>query len=191
MCKELLFALILCVASNNLPAQQQPAAKPKPAQELSANAPTRAQLLKMFNLMEMDKQMDSMRRTMRNVIAQQFSSPTVPLSPKQSEEMAKLNDELSARVLGPDYVKTMVEAMIPLYQRAFTRSDIDALIAFYSSVAGQKLLHKQPEIMAELMPRVMSDMQEKMRKDMDAIQYDRRMREILSEESEGEAPPKK
>lgn len=191
MCKELLFALIFSVASNNLPAQQQPAAKAKPAQELPANAPTRAQLLKMFNLMEMDKQMDSMRRTMRNVIAQQFNSPTVPLSPKQNEEMAKLNDELSARVLGPDYVKTMVEAMIPLYQRAFTRSDIDALIAFYSSVAGQKLLHKQPEIMAELMPRVMSDMQEKMRKDMDAIQYDRRMREILSEESGGEAPPKK
>jgi len=191
MRKELLLALIFCLTCSCLPAQRQPAANSTPAQTLPADAPTRAQLMKMFDLMEMDKQMDSMRRTMRNVIAEQFSSPSASLSPKQNEEMAKLNDELSARVLGPDYVKTIVEAMIPLYQRAFTRADIDALIDFYSSVAGQKFLHKQPEIMAELMPRVMTEMQEKMRKDMDAIQYDRRMREILSEENQGEAPPKK
>jgi len=45
----------------------------------------------------------------------------------------------------------MMQAMIPAYQRHFTKGDIDTLIAFYSSPAGQKLLHELPAILSESM----------------------------------------
>jgi hypothetical protein len=48
----------------------------------------------------------------------------------------------------------MLNDMIPIYQRHFTKSDIDALIAFYSSPAGQKFLHETPAVTAETMRAV-------------------------------------
>lgn len=45
----------------------------------------------------------------------------------------------------------MMQAMIPVYQKHFTKGDVDALIAFYSSPTGQKMLHELPSIMSEAM----------------------------------------
>jgi hypothetical protein len=39
--------------------------------------------------------------------------------------------------------------MIPIYQRHLTKSDLDAVIVFYSSPVGQRLLKEQPAMMAE------------------------------------------
>jgi uncharacterized protein len=43
----------------------------------------------------------------------------------------------------------MIDALIPIYQRHLTETDIDSVIVFYSSPAGQKLLKEQPAMMAE------------------------------------------
>jgi hypothetical protein len=48
----------------------------------------------------------------------------------------------------------MLSDMVPVYQRHFTKSDIDALTAFYSSPAGQKFLHEMPEVTSETMRAV-------------------------------------
>jgi len=45
----------------------------------------------------------------------------------------------------------MLQAMVPVYQRHFTKGDVDALIAFYSSPTGQKMLQELPSIMSEAM----------------------------------------
>ena len=45
----------------------------------------------------------------------------------------------------------MMQAMIPVYQKHFTKADIDSLIAFYSSPTGDKLLRDMPSIMEESM----------------------------------------
>jgi hypothetical protein len=53
--------------------------------------------------------------------------------------------------------------MIPVYQRHFTKSEIEALIAFYASPAGQKFLHEMPAVTAETMravyPRIQSEVE--------------------------------
>ncbi len=41
--------------------------------------------------------------------------------------------------------------MIPIYQRHLTKTDLDAVISFYASPVGQKLLKEQPAMMAESM----------------------------------------
>jgi hypothetical protein len=45
----------------------------------------------------------------------------------------------------------MVQAMAPVYQKHFTKGDIDNLVAFYSSPTGEKMLREMPSIMAEAM----------------------------------------
>jgi hypothetical protein len=48
----------------------------------------------------------------------------------------------------------MLNDMIPVYQRHFSKSEIDALTAFYSSPPGQKFLHEMPAVTAETMRAV-------------------------------------
>jgi len=52
-----------------------------------------------------------------------------------------------------------MQAMMPAYQRHFTKGDIDSLIAFYSSPTGQKLLNELPGIMSESMQAMMPIME--------------------------------
>ena len=49
----------------------------------------------------------------------------------------------------------MLEAMVPVYQKHFTKGDIDAFVAFYSTPTGQKLLRELPAITAEAMQNMM------------------------------------
>jgi hypothetical protein len=57
----------------------------------------------------------------------------------------------------------MLSDMIPVYQRHFTKSEIDALTVFYSSPAGQKFLHEMPAVTAETMraiyPRIQAEVE--------------------------------
>jgi uncharacterized protein len=53
----------------------------------------------------------------------------------------------------------MMEAMVPAYQKHFTKGDMDALIAFYSAPTGQKVLQELPAVMAESMESMMPIMQ--------------------------------
>jgi hypothetical protein len=53
-----------------------------------------------------------------------------------------------------DYVKNMpmdeiTQAMIPTYQKHFTRGDMQAMNAFYSSPVGQKVIEELPAVLQE------------------------------------------
>jgi len=49
----------------------------------------------------------------------------------------------------------MLEAMVPAYEKHFTKGDMDALIAFYSAPTGQKVLQELPAVMADGMQSMM------------------------------------
>lgn len=49
----------------------------------------------------------------------------------------------------------MMEAMVPSYEKHFTKGDMDALVVFYSSPTGQKVLREMPAIMSEAMQAMM------------------------------------
>ena len=59
----------------------------------------------------------------------------------------------------------MLDAMVPVYQKHLTKGDVDALVAFYSTATGQKLIKEMPEITGE----AMQEMMPLMRKSMDAM----------------------
>jgi len=58
----------------------------------------------------------------------------------------------------------MMEAMVPAYQKHFTKGDMDALIAFYSTPTGQKVLQELPAVTAEGMQAMMPIMQKSVEK---------------------------
>ena len=64
----------------------------------------------------------------------------------------------------------MIADMTALYQKYLTRSDVDGIIAFYSSSAGQRLLDIQPVIMQEYLPLVMQRMQDRVKTLTDEMQ---------------------
>jgi hypothetical protein len=63
--------------------------------------------------------------------------------------------------------------MIPSYQKHFTRGDIQAMNAFYSSPVGQKVLQELPDVTQEgmqaalpIISKYLSDWKERMEQEM-------------------------
>jgi len=61
-------------------------------------------------------------------------------------------------------VDQMLDSMVPVYQKHFTKGDLQALTAFYSSPSGQKILREMPAITTEAMQNMMPIMREYMDK---------------------------
>jgi hypothetical protein len=56
----------------------------------------------------------------------------------------------------------MMQAMVPTYQKHFTKGELNALTVFYGSPTGQKILREMPSIMAEGMESMMPIMRRNM-----------------------------
>jgi hypothetical protein len=187
----LLSIAITLPATSSAFAQTKSASKKTATQPAATAAPTRAQVIKFFQVLEMDKQMDSMRATMRQVIQQQFDQASMEgLSAKQRSQINNLQNELYDRVMGGDYIQQIMDGLVPLYQRHFTAADLDTVMRFYSTPAGQKFLHESPQITTEYMPRMMEQMPVRLQEAMQAMNFDARMRKILSESYPNPASPK-
>jgi uncharacterized protein len=78
------------------------------------------------------------------------------------EELARM-DKQSEDLMKNFPLDEMLSDMIPVYQRHFTKSEIEALTAFYSSPAGQKFLHEMPAVTSETMrtvyPRIQAEIE--------------------------------
>jgi hypothetical protein len=83
-----------------------------------------------------------------------------------------------------DLIKAMpideiTQAMIPAYQKHFTKSDIDAMNAFYSSPVGQKVLQQLPVVMQEgsqaampILSRYITEWKDRMQQDLKEMEKD-------------------
>jgi hypothetical protein len=67
------------------------------------------------------------------------------------ESMPGVPDEFWTTFRAKIKASDMVEMVIPIYEKHLTPADIDAIIAFYSSPAGKRLVEKQPLILADTM----------------------------------------
>ena len=130
---RLLFALLIVIAASR--------ANAEPASEQSAK-----QLLKVARS---EAILDSMYSTMERIVqnAMQQAMAGKAITPEQQRIMdtvparlfSIMRSELSWDKLEPEYVR--------LYTETFDQSEIDGLIAFYQSSAGQAYLSKMPTVM--------------------------------------------
>jgi hypothetical protein len=132
---------------------------------------TKEQLAKLFEVMRIRDQMQSVQRIipttvesqlkeqMQAIMAQNPSGPQ--LTTEQREQLDRLMHKYMEKAVNLYPIDEMLADMTGLYQHYLTREDVDAMIAFYGSTAGQHLLDAQPKIAREYMPLVMSRMSER------------------------------
>jgi uncharacterized protein len=171
-------AMVSCVALAQAPTAQlanKPAAAltvvpaPIPADQQS----TKEQLTKMFELMRIREQVASLTEMMPALMQQQMTAQMKQMK-QDHPEMASVTEEeqqATTEIMSKSMERAanlypfdeMLADMTGLYQKYMTRSDVDGIIAFYSSPAGQHLLDMQPAILQEYLPLVMQRMQDRIK----------------------------
>jgi uncharacterized protein len=191
------FVLLAAVLTCSALAQQTPAAKSAgqsktvAAPASPADTPSKEQLIRLFDAMEVQKQMASMVTAVGSNLEKMMPSSMGNLSAKQQADMAKLNTEMFAKMMTPEFIDSYLEELVPIYQRHFTKIEVDELISFYASPVGQKLLHEQPLLTQESLGKIMPLMQKRVQDVMTEMNYEQRIKEIFAEEEQTATPPKK
>jgi Uncharacterized protein conserved in bacteria (DUF2059) len=105
----------------------------------------------LFTLMHVREQvgqvMEAIAIQQRTIIHDNLRRRTPRLTPK---DLARL-DQFTIDIMKDLPIDDTVEDMIPIYQKHLTKSDVEAMTAFYSSPTGQKLLREMPEMTTESM----------------------------------------
>ena len=125
------------------------------ARKAAAAPPTREDVLKLFDLLQVNKTMDAILNATKQQsmeLAEQMIGARMPdATPEQKKQFREMVDDVMRQALGKEAINEMLEATIPVYQHHLTKSDLDAMVAFYSSPVGQKILHEQPAMVQESM----------------------------------------
>lgn len=125
------------------------------ARKAAAAPPTREDVLKLFDLLQVNKTMDAILNATKQQskeLAEQMIGTRMPdATPEQKKQFREMMDDVMRQALGKEAINEMLEATIPVYQHHLTKSDLDAMVAFYSSPVGQKILHEQPAMVQESM----------------------------------------
>lgn len=129
------------------------------------NQPSADQLSKLFEVMRIKQQMASMRTMVPGMVQQQIQTAMrqteenlpsgAKLTPEQHEKMQTIMNKYVGKAMDLYPPDEMLTDMTAIYQRHLTKDDVDGLITFYGSPAGQHLLDAQPVIAQEYMPVVM------------------------------------
>lgn len=116
----------------------------------------------------MEKMMEAMLKPMRQMTHERYLKDKDKL-PADFE--AKMNKETDDLVKNMPF-EEMFQAMVPTYQKHFTKGDMQVFVSFYTSPAGQKLLRELPAITGEAMTAMMPIMRQHMDKVNQRLQQD-------------------
>ncbi|MGH9717116.1 MAG: DUF2059 domain-containing protein [Candidatus Acidiferrales bacterium] len=139
--KNALIVLALCLIS----------AAPCVAQQSQDNLPaSAADIERYFAVMHLRQQMKDLTvavsAQMREMMHEQIQKqPNLP--PGTEARMDKMFDATLQKVP----IDATLQAVVPVYQKYFTKGDVNALIAFYSSPTGKKVLAEMPQITRDAM----------------------------------------
>jgi hypothetical protein len=154
MIKRILLLLSLCGTVVNA------ADSPSPGSGATSDMPSEASIKQLLETAQVHKLLDSVMTQMDTMLQQTIRQVTqgrkVPpkiqkdIDQRQAEMMAMLKDMLDWKKLEPMYVR--------VYQKSFTQQEVDGMIAFYRTPAGQAVITKMPVVMQN----TMNEMQEMM-----------------------------
>ena len=150
------FAIVLCLTS--LPSLAQAGTA------TGVDAPASPDdIKKMFDVMRIRDQMklimQQVYQEMRTMEREQIKSRR----PNTTDgDLAKL-DAISEQVMKEMSLEELLGDMVPIYQKHLSKADVDAMIGFYSSATGQKILKEMPAMTTE----GMQAMQPRLRKMVD------------------------
>jgi hypothetical protein len=140
------------------------------AQQSSADAPaSKADIERYLGAMHtsdllknmMASMTKQMHKTVHDMLQKQASLP-----PEFEARMDKMMDDMLKDFPVDEYL----QAVTPVYQKHLTKGDVDALVTFYSSPTGQKILKDMPGMMTEAMQAASGVIQKLTAKAMDRVQ---------------------
>jgi uncharacterized protein len=128
-------------------------------------AATKEDVEKLFDTLHLREQMKSMMAmSMRQ--GKQIAHDTIKKKdPQVTEADLQRMDAFLDNFTKTADMSGMLDDMIPVYQRHLTKQDVSAMLAFYDSPTGQKILREQPAMLAEGM-QAMRPRMEKMMSDI-------------------------
>jgi hypothetical protein len=112
--------------------------------------------------------MEAMLKPMHQMLHEQFARDGKKPPVDFERRYNKMMDEL---MKGMPFDE-MTQSVVPIYQKHFTKGDIDHLNAFYSSPTGQKVLEEMPAITGESMQAMMPVMRKYMDESKDRMQQE-------------------
>jgi len=119
------------------------------AEVFPPDAPTHDQVMTLLDLLQVRKtmatMMDGMKQVMKQSSEQSFRERVPDPTPKQLEALHGMVED----ALGDMPLNEIVEAVVPIYRRHLTKSDVEEMIRFFGGPVGQKLLREQPQMMQE------------------------------------------
>ena len=115
------------------------------------NPASKEQIQKLFEVMDVRQQT---HRMMDSIVQQMQAMSTATIKARYPQitgaELSKLN-KISEEILRDMPLDAMLDDMIPVYQKYLNQTDADAMIAFYQSPTGKKLINEMPQITQEAM----------------------------------------
>jgi hypothetical protein len=174
-------------------AQKAPAAAHKPATRPVAAAeddkPSTEQVLHLLDLLRVKESIqisvDAMKEEMKGTAEQSFREKFPNPTPQQLESVHAAVDDVFKTLVLDD----LITDVVPIYQRHLTRSDVQAMIAFYSSPAGRKIMREQPVIIKESMQATAAGQHKKM--EVLLARLDLRVQRLIEDEQNKTAPEQK
>lgn len=167
--------VFLCLALSSSFAQQSTKASRQDVLKLLEVLQVRKQTEVMLTAaMQQAKQMtaEEFKRSNPNATAEEIEAATISLS-SFYKEMPR---------------EELIEATIPIYQRHFTHNEIQAMINFYSTGAGQKFVREMPAVSVESMQAANAVLQKHLPELMEKAEQ--AAREAAAKPSETKQPPK-
>jgi hypothetical protein len=150
----------------------------------AADAPaSKEDIQKLFEVMQIHQQM---RQVMDALTKQQSAMVHETLKkryPQTSAERIARADGLIQETMKDMPMDAMLDDMIPIYQRHFSKTDIAAMTTFYASPTGQKMMREMPALTSESMQTSYARMQ----KQMDATMQ--RAEQMVKEDEKPKSPP--
>ena len=140
--KTCFLLIVLCLTSSELLGQ----AEGSNGSEAPASADD---IRKMFDVMRIR---DQMKLIMQQVSEQMRSMEHDQIKKQQphvsDEDIAKF-DRMSDEMLREFSTEGLLDDMVPVYQKHLSKADVDAMVGFYSTPTGQKILREMPAMTAE------------------------------------------
>jgi hypothetical protein len=139
---------------------------------------SKEEVQKLFEVMQVHQQM---RQVMDAMMKQQSAMIHEMLKkryPQTSADRIARADQLIAETMKDMPMDAMLDDMIPIYQKHFSKTNIDDMTAFYASPTGQKMMQEMPALTTESMQASYARMQ----KQMDAMMQ--RAEQIVKEDQE-------
>jgi hypothetical protein len=148
--RRILIMVLLCLLSCTFGfAQQNPADQPATKEDVEKY------LQAMHSHEMMQKMVKAMMGPMHQMAHEQYLKNQDRLPADFEARMNAYMDDLMTQMPWDE----MMDAMIPAYEKHFTRGDLQALTSFYSSPTGQKILAELPAVTAEAMQTMAPIMQ--------------------------------